>query len=872
MTNKYWGRLTATVSTLALISSSLAVSNAYAQSADEAISNDIIVVTGARGAPRTVADSAVPIDVIGQEELESVSFVDTNDVLKTLVPSYTIGRQPISDGATFIRPASLRGLPTDKTLVLVNSKRRHRAALVSIGGSGTQGPDIATIPATALKTVEVLRDGAAAQYGTDAIAGVINFILKDNSEGITLTTQVGQYYEGDGGQYLFAGNAGFSLGDKGFISVSGEYSNSDATVRAEQYCEPWACVDPSGDSPLSSFVLDPSYFAGLSSANIGSGDVVQPWGAPQSEAYRLFYNAGYEVTDDIELYSFGNYSWSKGDGSFFYRYAGNGTIEDLRQAEGSIYNPLSKFPGGFTPRFFGEIFDFSVLGGAKGTLGGTFTWDISGRYGTNEIQYTLANTINPSLGAASPTSFRPGDLENTELQVQADFGFEVDAGLYSPLSISFGASYLDETYEVQEGQVSSYIAGPHATPDPFGFCTATDGSGVPTAAGLAVIGSGSTLDCSDPSDPAFAVVGVGSNGFPGYSPTFSDEYTRDSFAGYVEMSADVTEKWLLQAAGRIEAYSDFDTEVIWKVASQYDAFDSLSLRGSVSTGFRAPTPGQQGTTNVSTRLPNGFPVATGLFPASGPIAQALGATPLQPETSMNYTVGLVGDFGPVGFTVDFYRIDIDDRTYAISTRDVSTDPTSGVAYDNFLALQAAGVVGAESIGGVLYFTNAFDTKTQGVDIVLTSDADFGDFGTTDFIASINYNKTEFSGGDPSSVLNTEDLYDFENDEPNWRGVFTAAHSVGDFNIVARANYFGGYSNFGAGNVQTFKGETFFDLDVTYSFTDWASITVGARNIFDNYPDPGDDAIGDTCCGRVYRSDSIVDWQGGFYYTRLNFDL
>ena len=345
----------------ALSTGLMTLPSAFAQDADaddDTAVQETIIVTGARGAPRSVTDSPVPIDVFGSEDIEAVSFTDTNDILRTLVPSYSLSRQPISDGASFIRPATLRGLPTDKTLVLVNSKRRHRAALVSIGGSGTQGPDIATIPSTAIGTVEVLRDGAAAQYGSDAIAGVINFILKENAEGITLTGQTGQYYEGDGTEYLIAGNIGLPLGDSGFLSISGEYYDAEATVRANQYCDSFACADVndprfagaqggSFDTSIAGYT-EASYIAGLPDANIGDGDVVQPWGAPNVERLALFYNAGIDLTDSISLYSFGNYTTSESDGSFFYRFPGNGTIENLRLEDGSVYSPLFLFPGIFS--------------------------------------------------------------------------------------------------------------------------------------------------------------------------------------------------------------------------------------------------------------------------------------------------------------------------------------------------------------------------------------------------------------------------------------------------------------------------------------------------------------------------------------------
>jgi iron complex outermembrane receptor protein len=837
---------------------------------DGGLSNlEEVIVTGVRGKPRTVADSPVPVDVFSARDIEAVSHTDTNDILQTLVPSYNVSRQPISDGATFIRPAELRGMPTDKTLVLVNSKRRHRAALVTIGGSGTQGPDVATIPASALKSVEVLRDGAAAQYGSDAIAGVINFILKDNSEGGSISFNTGEHFEGDGFQTTLMGNVGLALGEGGFLSISGEISDSEFTSRSEQYCESWFCLDTSNPvynptAGYNAFTTDQTFLAGVPSASL-AGDVVQPWGAPNTEATRLFFNSGYELGNGASLYGYGNYSSSSADGGFFYRYPGNGTIEDLRLADGSIYSPLSKFPGGFTPRFEGDVTDYSFVGGVKGDFSPALSYDVSARYGSNKVEYVLNNTINPSMGPDSPTRFRPGDLENEETQIQLDFAYEFDAGVASPAVLAFGLSYMDESYEVVEGGVDSYQAGSFATSDPFGFCNA----GASTAAGAAVIANGSTLDCANTDDPVFTVVGVGSNGFPGFSPAFSEVYERDSYALYADLSADVTEDLFLQAAIRYEDYSDFDSEVVGKVAMQYDINEVFGFRGSIGTGFRAPTPGQQGTTNVSTRLPNGLPVATGLFPALSTVSQALGATALKPETSTNFTFGITGEFDKLSVTLDFYRIDVEDRFYSISTLGVSTDPTAGGSYDRFLALQAAGVSGAESIGGVFYFTNAFDTKTEGMDLVATYPFEWGNGSVTSLTASINYNSTSFDS-DPSAFLNAEDQFDFENDRPEWRSVYTATHSIDKLTLLGRVNYYGEFenSNNSANLVtQTFDSTAFVDIEGAYQFNEMFRLSVGGRNVFDEYPDQ--DAISDFCCGRLYSSGSVVGWQGGYYYARLD---
>ncbi|MFA3792092.1 TonB-dependent receptor plug domain-containing protein [Aliiglaciecola sp. SL4] len=851
--------------TISLLSAPLA----YAQEAAAEDDNlEKIAIVGARGAPRTVTSSPVPVDVLSADDLNAVAFSDMNDVLKTLVPSYSVSRQPISDGGTFIRPAQLRGLPTDKTLVLVNSKRRHRASLVSIGGSGTQGPDLATIPTAAIASVEVLRDGAAAQYGSDAIAGVINFQLKNNTEGGMFSAEMGQYFEGDGDQLVIAGNKGFALGDDGFLSISAEYSDSEATFRGTQYCEAWFCVDDQSAEFIAA--------AELQGQTVHGSSQVQPWGQPNSSGTRIFVNTGYALSDDIELYGFGNYSESEGDGSFFYRYPGNGTIEDLRLEDGSIWSPIEIFPGGFTPRFFGDVTDYSLVGGIKG-MSGALGYDLSARYGYNEISYTLSNTVNPSMGNLSPISFKPGDLSNEETQIQADFTYDMDEYIFA-----FGLSYMDESYEISEGEEDSYFAGPYASADPWEFCT---DAYMPTEAGEAVIANGSTLDCANYTtndvdgdgfeddgieglDPVYRVVGVGSNGFPGYSPEFSGKYSRDSYAAYVDVSGDITDKLFAQGALRYEDYSDFGSELVYKVAAIYQFTDEFAVRSSYGTGFRAPTPGQQGTTNVSTRLPNGFPVATGLFPAGGSVAQALGAEELSPELSTNFTLGLTAALGDFSLTVDYYHILLEDRVYAVSTMDVSTDPSSGEDYTNYLSLADAGVVGAESIGGVFFFQNAFDTVTEGLDIVATY-ALKSDYGETMFTASINYNAQEFDS-DPSEYLNAEDQLDFENGVPEMRGVFSINHSYEDWLVTTRFSYYGEYENANDSSadteIQTFGSELMVDLEGTYHINDMYTVSLGVRNIFDNYPDVA--TMGDSCCGRVYRSDSVVDWQGGYYYAKF----
>lgn len=885
---------------------------AQAQGADEEIEE--IIVSGFRGKPRTAVDSAVPIDTFNSEMIEAVSHTDTVDILQTLVPSFNVGRQPISDGSSFIRPAELRGLPSHHTLVLVNGKRRHRAALVSIGGSGTQGPDVATIPSFAIQSIEVLRDGASAQYGSDAIAGVINFNLKDNREGFALAINSGEYFDGDGAGFTVSGNVGLPLGENGFLSISAEIDDQDFTERAEIYCEPWFCLDSSNarfqdnnatrqgyitgtPTPgLSAYEqgLQAAFPAGVSAASV-AGQNVMPWGQPNVESVRIFYNAGLELDNGVELYSFGNFSDSESDGSFFYRWPQNGTIELLRRADGSLYSPLEKFSGGFTPRFEGKVEDFGFAFGMRDETESGFAYDFSARFGSNEIEYRLFNTVNPSFGPDSPTDFKPGTLKNEELQIQLDLSNEFDLGWDSPLVFAYGFSFLDEQYDVgQSRDTTSFEAGPHALQDPFGFCTTETDFALRTATTVAGGGewtssiggaapvAGNTiagLDCTDSTDPVYKVVGVGANGFPGFSPPFSDIFTRDSYALYVDVSADITDRFFLQVAGRFEDYSDFGEEAVAKIAARFRLTDQFSIRGSVGTGFRAPTPGQQGTTNVSTRLPQGFPVATGLFPATGPVAQALGATPLDAETSTSFTIGFTADFNDLTLTIDFYDIDIDDRFSAISTLSVSAIPPGQPGHDpdafaNFLALSNAGVAGAETIGGVFYFTNAFDSNTQGVDIVASYPIEWAGGQSTNLQFAFNWNESSLES-DASAFLNEEDRFDFENTDPNVRWNASANHSFSDaFSVMVRGRFYGESENSntsGALVVQEFDSTIFVDLEATYQINDNWRVTVGGRNILDEFPDRTDRVASnnDQCCGRTFVSGSLVPWQGGYYFGRVS---
>jgi iron complex outermembrane receptor protein len=869
MNNRSRNILLAGISTVSLFFAYGA--NAYAADVPDATPDasaelDTLVVT-ARGKPRTVLDSAVPVDSFSEADLKASTFTDTNDILKTLVPSYTLAREPISDGATFIRPASLRGLPTDKTLFMVNSKRRHRSALVSIGGTGAQAPDAATIPASALKNVVVTRDGAGAQYGSDAIAGVIDFQLKDSPSGGSLTAQYGQYYLGDGEDVLLTGNLGLPIGDRGFVNGTFEYTSQNQVNRGRQYCNVGIPNQSPGFCVATYAAANPAYGALIH-------DYVQKWGQPDAEATRAVVNTGYEFSEAVSAYAFANYSKSSATEYFNYRPPVSNAVNatPIRKADGSLFQFSSIFPAGFTPMFGGDITDYSLTGGLKGKFSSGLTYDISGRYGNDKLSYTLWDTVNPSMGPDSPQSFYVGSLISTETAANADFAYDWGVGGFdTPVTINFGAEYRKEGYEIEAGDVPSYKAGTWAVPDPFKFCNAT--THAPTAAGLALPATAGlncgnyTSDATDGFagiDPVYNALAVGSNGAPGSPPDYSGKLTRDSYAGYVETSANITEAWFLDLALRGEHFSDFGGTVNGKIASQYQITDAFGIRGSVGTGFRAPTPGQLFTTNVSTRVENGAIIASGLFPATNPVAQFMGAKELKPEKSLNFALGFTATlFDGLSLTVDAYSIKIDDQFYA--TTPITVTPTIRAA------LITAGVPGADTIGQVQFYQNAFDSTTTGVDVVATYKVNWENGQSTSLTASGNYNKFKVDKVFSTNFFDGEGVYDFENAQPRWRGVFSATHEIGKFKALGRVNVWGPYKNmFSVGNpvIQKFDPEAFVDLELSYRATDTYTVSLGARNLFANYPAP--DLTGESATnGRIYRSDAVVDWQGGFWYLKAS---
>ncbi len=827
-----------------------------AQSPAPAADIETIIVTGVRGAARTVETSPVPIDVLGVEELRSVASSDTLEILKTIVPSYAVNRNVNSNTGSFIRPIRLRGLSEDKTLLLVNSMRRHKSASVGTAGSGSQGADAAVIPAIALQSVEVLRDGAAAQYGSDAIAGVINFILKDNSEGFELSAQTGQYYAGDGFGYVLSGNVGLPLGDAGFISISGQLSVDNRTSRAIQFTSaPFDAIAYAAANPV--------YAAGVDLTN-----PIQRHGQPDQDAQRLFVNAGYDLSGGAELYAFGNYSDSKAFTDANYRYPGGGQPvldRPFRLEDGRVFRFNEMFPTGYRPSFAGLVTDYSFAGGVKGDFefgGGESTYDFSGRTGHSRIVYKVYDSMNASYGPAQALTkrdFTSLDFRADEWAVNADFSWSKDVGMSGPLAISAGLEYRDEGYTIISTEKASYEAGIFANQDPFDFCTNETAVASRTLRPTAPQNRG--IQCNVATDPVYGVMPAGANVFNGIPPELAGEFRATSKSGYVEAAVDVTDNWFVDFAARYEDFSSFGDTLNGKFATRFEITEDFGVRGSIGTGFRAPTPGMLNTTAVSISSVDGVSLLAGIFPTEHPVSRFLGATPLKPENSVNYSAGFtLSPFSGFSLTIDGYLIDITDQIW--STSNIPVTPAIQAQ------LVAAGVVAGNSISNVRFFQNAFNSKTSGFDVVATYGFNWDNGQRTSLVGSFNMNKYKIKEVKIANLFNAQSIFNFENNEPKWRAILSATQEIGDFQVMARANIFGSYTR--QNTTTPFASQkhgtiAMFDTEVKYNLGEHYTFTVGAKNVLDKYPARNLISAGN---GNIY-ADGVVDFQGGYYFARID---
>ncbi len=851
-------------------------------------------VVGSRVPGRSAQDSPVPVDIIQGDDLQTYGIRDMDSLLRASVPSYNVNQQPINDAATFVRPANLRGLPPDSSLVLVNGKRRHRAAVISLlsngSSDGAQGADLSVIPAIALERVEVLRDGAAAQYGSDAIAGVLNFRLREDREGLEVQTSLGQHYHGDGDKIQVAANLGLPLTEAGFANLSFEFMNADETSRSVQRGDALALIaagNPHVRRPAS-----------------------QVWGAPEVQYdYTFFGNLGLDLKDlNARLYAFGNYAERKVEGGFYFRHpserplvfdgpvvdrAGNRVVDrkgnpypslaaarqdgidttglsdtipvaDL-SGTGSgcpiirtnpaanyrgaldghphcfIFNEL--FPGGFTPRFGGFVQDWSIAFGLRGAveskyaLLGGWSYDASAYFGRNSVDFFMHNTINPQLAALRtgiPTSYRPGTDTQFEKTFNLDLSRLVDLGMFSsPLNAAFGFEYHVEAFEKEAGGQNSWYI-------------------------------------DDQYDLAAQGFGIGSNGFPGYSPAIAGEWERHNYALYLDLEAEVVESLLFGLAGRYENFDgDIGETLNGKAAVQWQVLSALALRGSVSSGFRAPTPGQINLRNTTTAISDGQLQDQGTLPAYHPAAAFFGARPLTPEKSVNYSAGLVFTLGELELTLDYYRIKVQDRI--AFSRNFDKSELSRAALVRFNAL----VPEASSLASVRYYTNDFDTTTEGADLVasypLTTVA-----GHTRLTFVGNWNKTEVDSRDPG-VIDDKRVKQLEENLPEFRFSLTADHSWGPWRLLARLHFYDDFHQYHVEdrNLPITAGERWLmDLEASRTFLNIpamraVTLSLGAENVFDTYPrrNPYARALGAT-----YPEYSPYGFNGGFYYVRAGFEF
>ncbi len=751
-----------------------------------------VVSIGTRGKPRSVSDSTVPVDVISEEDFNMLgNGADITDNLKALVPSYT-ATPATGDGSAFVRPTSLRGTAPDQTLVLVDGKRRHRSALVQFfapaAGNGAHGVDIGMIPSIALKRVEVLRDGAASQYGSDAIAGVINFVTKDYREGGELQLQYGEFYEGEE-SIKAAGNVGLPLGDTGFINVSLEHTDNEALSRGDQ--RPDAAALQGMGIPVGQ------------DAPFGDSPLVQTWGRPETKGTRLFINSGLDLNDAQTLYARLGWANTEGRYRFFYRTPDHPSLVPLRD------DGFTGLPGGYTPYLDGDQEDLSVTIGLEGEFDSGMTYDLSYTYGENKLDYFLNNTINPDLGLINgqpaQRGFDVGGYDQEETAWNADFSMP----LGDKLQFSFGGEVREETYTVSPGEPASFF-------------------------------------------------GAGSNGFGGIKPQDSGEFERDNWAVYGDLEHDVSDAVMLQYALRFEDFSDFGTTINGKIAGLIRANDRVTVRGAVSTGFHAPTPGQANVRTTITTFDGvtGLQVEEGLVPSTDPRVADVGGKELKEEESVNFSLGATADIGEnTTLTVDVYHIEVDDRIYR--TGDIAVPGTTNT---------------------ISFYTNALDVEHQGVDVVLTSAIDWTDVISTDITLAYNHNEIsvvdqeQVGGVNPVSDGLVEDI---ENNYPEDRFTLTTNTRFSEkLNLMARVTFYGehyderGRINDTVNPSAEIDATYYVDLELGYQATENLRFALGGVNVFDEFVDEiGPPNANRISVGLPYPRRSAANYEGGSWYLK-----
>lgn len=805
-----------TVPAIALLSLYICTFQSAAQESGPAADNEIeeIVTIGTRSQTRAVEDSLVPVDIITADDLLRSPNIagELGGLLQAAVASFSMPRQSNSGYTDIVRSAQLRGLSPDQVLVLVNGKRRHVNSVISTEskvGRGSAAVDFNNIPTSAIERIEVLRDGAAAQYGSDAIAGVINIVLKDNTEGGNISVSYGGHVTDlepvdkditDGETVTVSANHGFSSGN-GFINLSLEYRDRSSTDRASfdqlptiGFAEFIAPI-PSSGTPEAA---PNDALAGMRNYREGDGE---------ASDINLMYNAGLDLDSGFELYSFGSYSERDGEGYNFFRYPV------------SANNVMSVYPNGFLPISEADITDFSVAGGITGELSGGWLIDASVVHGFNEFSDGVKNTLNSSLGEASPTEFYRGEYEYSQTVLNFDVSRGMDLGAI-PVNAATGLEFRFEDYSTKAGDPESYIAG--------------------TAVACAVC---ITFGNSDTAK-------IGAQSGPGLTPDDEVDEDRFSWSAYIDLEFDVTEDLLFSVAGRFEDYDDFGDTVNGKAAARYELFPGFAIRGSVSTGFRAPSLAQAFFTGTTTSYGTGGALVRTLsLPVTDPIAQENGAQALDAEESLSMSIGFTWshDSG-LSLTFDYFEVDIDDRI-ALS--------------------QNIPVDGVPGVGGVRFFTNVADTETTGFDVVAS-------YRHEGWNLSVAYNNTDTDiVNNPNRVImGIEEQNTYETAPPEDKLILTGSWSNETISALVRATRFGETErifDFGGGfePQQVYGAEWSVDADIEYAINDNWSISAGGNNLLDEYPDLSIFDI--SYFGNLpYDVLSPIGVNGRFVYVRTNF--
>ncbi len=819
------------------IASLFASGAAFAQTTPAADdSAAVVVVTGTRVANRTALDTTAPVDIISAESLKNAGTTEINQALSVALPSLNFPRPGLTDGTDTVRPATLRGLAPDQTLVLVNSKRRHSAALVNVNGTvgrGSASVDMNTIPTSIVRNIEVLRDGASAQYGSDAISGVVNIRLRTDRDGGEASVTYGarkteydvlsdvppagaNYGAGPKSRSLTDGKTatvsmwkGLPWGESGFLTIAAEYKDQKHTERSG-YDMRAAYAKVNG-------AFDPR------EANFNRFDTW--YGEPQMKQTTLFANAANPLGDGVKLYG-----WA----SFQNRDAKSAA--NIRRAV-QDQNIASIYPDGFIPFIEPNVKDFAMTGGVN-WVAGNWDMDASLGYGSNEMQFDLSNTLNRSIGPGSKTAFYAGGFgyDQWVLNLSGVRSMPMDS-LASPLNVAIGAEARREGYTLDAGEPDSYRYGGVLLP-----------SGLPTA--------------------------PGAQGFPGYRPADASNTHRTAVGAYIDLEANVTKQFLASAAVRAEHYSDFGNSLAGKLAARFDFTPALALRGSVQNGFRAPSPQQQNFSATSTNFINGVPFDITTFRPTDPVAAALGAKPLDAEKSLNFSLGAVARLGRASLTVDAYRIKIKDRIVLSENLIESTVP----GINNFL--KAQGFAGS---GGGRFFINGVDTTTDGVDVVLNVPMNTDGAGKFDLTLAANVNKTEVTKLPTSTTLGAftpaptlfgrVNTLTFEKGTPKNKLSANMNWKMGQWGATARATRYGEAISPGTSPALDFvlSAKTLVDLEARFALSKQMNLAVGADNVFDVYPDAFPPAL-NTTGAAMFSNYSPFGRSGRFVYARASYSF